>query len=102
VVVPPCQPDALADAICWGANHRGELAAMGRRARSLAEDRFDRRIAIREFEDLFFQLLRSGAKARPIGPGPMAGKRHPRLDTPLSAGSRNFTASTASDVARPS
>ncbi len=63
VVGPPCRPEALAEAICWGASHRGELAAMGRRARSLAEDRFDRRIAIREFEALFSQLLGPDAKA---------------------------------------
>lgn len=41
-VVPPDDPAAFADAVCWMRDHRDECRAMGRRARQLAEARFGR------------------------------------------------------------
>src|SRR5262249_26068426 len=44
-VVEPGNSELLADAIDWCASHRDELAAMGTRARRLAETEYDRTIA---------------------------------------------------------
>lgn len=42
-VVRPDDPQAFADALCWMADHRGELRNMGLRSRQLAESEFERR-----------------------------------------------------------
>jgi glycosyltransferase involved in cell wall biosynthesis len=42
IVVPPDEPAAFADAVVWLRDHRGELQAMGERARALAEAQFSR------------------------------------------------------------
>jgi len=48
-VVPPGDVTALANAIEWSADHRAELAEIGRRARWLAETEYDRRQATNRF-----------------------------------------------------
>jgi glycosyltransferase involved in cell wall biosynthesis len=63
--VPPRDPAALAQAIAWLADHRDEARAMGRRARSLAERRFDRRRFADQAVDLFEGLVPGAPLAHP-------------------------------------
>ncbi|MEY6432352.1 glycosyltransferase family 4 protein [Thioalkalicoccus limnaeus] len=49
--VPPDDPGAFADALIHAADHRQDLAAMGERARALAQSRFDRRQLADRFVD---------------------------------------------------
>jgi len=44
IFVPPGDPPALAEAICWLADHPQEAKEMGQRGRSLVEEKFDRAI----------------------------------------------------------
>jgi glycosyltransferase involved in cell wall biosynthesis len=52
LAVPPDDPGAFASAVVWMRDHRPELRAMGMRARSLAETRFDRLTLGRQFVTL--------------------------------------------------
>jgi glycosyltransferase involved in cell wall biosynthesis len=51
-VVPPGDLDAMASAIMTATRNRTETAAMGQRGRVLAEERFDRSHATRQFGDV--------------------------------------------------
>lgn len=42
IAVPPADPAAFAEGLIWAAEHRDELVEMGKRARALAEQDFDR------------------------------------------------------------
>jgi glycosyltransferase involved in cell wall biosynthesis len=57
-VVEPGNPDGLARTICEAASKRVELAGMGARARRLAEQRFDRRVATRRFAEVLNSLIK--------------------------------------------
>jgi glycosyltransferase involved in cell wall biosynthesis len=50
-VVPPRDPDAFADALIHAADHRGDLAVMGARARQLACENFDWQALANDFAD---------------------------------------------------
>jgi glycosyltransferase involved in cell wall biosynthesis len=66
VVVDPDNPHALIDALRWCLAHQDELAAMGRRGRRLAEDRFDRRQSVRRFGEVLRDVLpRRAGEERP-------------------------------------
>ena len=62
IVVPPEDPEAMASAIRDLARAPARAADMGRRARQLAADRFDRRNLIEHFEALLLQA--AGGKAK--------------------------------------
>ncbi len=67
MVVPPDCPEALADAILWGAEHPEDLEAMGYAARRLAEDCFDRRRITAQFSAMLTQVSEeevSGVRCR--------------------------------------
>jgi colanic acid biosynthesis glycosyl transferase WcaI len=51
VVVPPEEPQALADAVLSLRDGGSEARSMGDRARRLAESRFDRQVVLRRFAD---------------------------------------------------
>ena len=55
-VVPPGNCDAMASAIVTASRNRTETAAMGHRGRMLAEERFDRSHATRQFGDVLEEL----------------------------------------------
>lgn len=63
-VVQPDDPAALADAVLWLREQRGELAEMGRRGRALAEQRFSRDRLAGEFV-AGLETVRAGAARRP-------------------------------------
>lgn len=63
--VPPRDPEAMAAAIVWLADHPDEARAMGRRGRQLAERRFDRLRFADQAVDLFEQLASGAPLARP-------------------------------------
>ena len=63
--VPPRDPEAMAAAIVWLADHPDEARAMGRRGRQLAERRFDRLRFADQAVDLFEQLVSGAPLARP-------------------------------------
>jgi colanic acid biosynthesis glycosyl transferase WcaI len=63
-VVSPHRPDELASAIRWNADHRGQLAEMGCAARTLAVDRYDRRMLTQRFGDMLLSVLSSGSAPR--------------------------------------
>lgn len=67
-VVQPGDADSLARTIRDAAGRPGELAAMGVRARQLAEQRFDRKVATRRFGEVLRSLINPtlppGAEAR--------------------------------------
>ena len=56
-VAPPGQPEALADVLQAMHDRQADLAAMGRRARQLAEQSFDRRQITARFGDLLWDVL---------------------------------------------
>lgn len=67
LVVPPENPKAFADALEYMADHREELAQMGRNARTLAEREFDRQ----QLSDHFVDMIESVAwptRTRPNTP----------------------------------
>ncbi len=74
-VVAPGHPQLLADAIAWCAGHPQELAEMGQRARRLAEQEYDRKIATRRFAVLLRDVIRgatpddSAVLPLPLGEG---------------------------------
>lgn len=57
LVVPPNRPDALAEAIARGSTNREELREMGRAARRLAEEQYDRRRITRRFADMLRDVV---------------------------------------------
>ncbi|MEO1996635.1 MAG: glycosyltransferase, partial [Planctomycetaceae bacterium] len=57
VAAPPNRPDLLADQLRFLADHPAETHDMGVRARHLAEDQYDRKIAIERFSELLDSLL---------------------------------------------
>lgn len=56
VAVPPADPQAFADALCWLADHPEERARMGRNSRQLAETIFSRDELGEKFVD-FLELI---------------------------------------------
>jgi glycosyltransferase involved in cell wall biosynthesis len=56
-VVAPGNPAQLAETIGWCADHRCELEKMGRRARRLAEQEYDRKKATHRFAQLLKKIL---------------------------------------------
>jgi glycosyltransferase involved in cell wall biosynthesis len=56
LAVPPDDPVAFADAVVWMRDHREELAQMGARARTLAEQRFSRQVLGERFVVLLERL----------------------------------------------
>ncbi len=56
-VVAPGDPEGLADAIRWFADHESERKVMGRRARRLAVEEYDRRRLTSRFADLLQETL---------------------------------------------
>ena len=74
VVIPPSQPEVLADRIRLIADHPWDLEEMGRRARRVAEDRYDRRRMTRRFGGMLSRLLGPGA-------GPQLGRAPQPLPT---------------------
>lgn len=57
-VVLPGHPERLAEMIAWCADHRPELAEMGRRARLLAECEYDRKTVTARFARLLHDTIR--------------------------------------------
>lgn len=49
IVVPPGDPEAFADALEYASNHRDEVVRMGRAARQLAREEFDRDLLANRF-----------------------------------------------------
>jgi glycosyltransferase involved in cell wall biosynthesis len=49
LVVPPENPQALAEAIQWLSSHPDETAEFGRNGRRMVETQFDRSIVLRNF-----------------------------------------------------
>ena len=60
IVVPPEDPDALAAAVLWLADHPAEAARMGARGREFARKRL-RSIQAERLEQVLFDVTRSGA-----------------------------------------
>jgi glycosyltransferase involved in cell wall biosynthesis len=56
IPVPPGNPEALADAVCWLADHPKEAFEMGQRGRSYVEKHFDRAKLARKLERIFLDL----------------------------------------------
>lgn len=56
-VVPPGNPERLAEMIAWCADHRSELEVMGRRGRRLAEQEYDRKTTTGRFAKLLNNVL---------------------------------------------
>jgi GDP-L-fucose synthase len=67
-VVAPGHPADLADTIRWFADHEAERKAMGRSARRLAEEEYDRRRSTLRFARLLRETL-IAADGRPVEPG---------------------------------
>ena len=65
MVSPPQDPEALADAISWGADHRDDLEAMGYAVRRLAEDHYDRRHITPQFASLLTAVLEEPRRHSP-------------------------------------
>lgn len=63
LVVPPGDAAALASAVRWAAAHGDELAAMGLRARKLAETQYDRRRATAAFAEVLEKLKKPASQA---------------------------------------
>jgi glycosyltransferase involved in cell wall biosynthesis len=57
LVVPPERPEALAETIGWGVAHREVLAAMGARAREVAEEEHTRRRRTSQFAAMLAAVL---------------------------------------------
>jgi glycosyltransferase involved in cell wall biosynthesis len=86
LVVPPGEPDALADAIRWSADHRDELQDMGIAARKLAEQEYDRTLAVAKFAALLADV-HAGELQAPIEPDEAASHRpssEPAWPTPAT------------------
>ncbi len=63
-VIAPGNPEQLAETIRWCAAHEGERKAMGRRARRLAEQEYDRRRTTGRFATLLENVM--GGNAAPV------------------------------------
>lgn len=66
LVVPPGEPEALAEAVRGLADGRGQLAPMGRAARRLAEARYDRRQSTSRFAEMLEGLVHVSAPASKV------------------------------------
>ncbi len=64
--VPPGDPEALAEAICWADEHRDEVVEMGARARAYLERYHGRKRCVDMIEGI---LLEACGKRRPEGAG---------------------------------
>lgn len=69
VVVPPDEPEAFADALCWMADHADELPKVGQRARALAETDFDRTLLADRWVD-FLERQVPGSATPATTPAP--------------------------------
>jgi GDP-L-fucose synthase len=102
-VVAPGNPEQLAEVIGWCADHRRELEVMGRRARRLAEQEYDRKTATGRFAQLLKNVLagsisdaedakrtRDARTSRPKAPVSQFRRSNsigPRLSTAIQKGS---------------
>ncbi len=66
VAAPQDDLTALEQSVLWCADHRDELMVMGKRARQLAEQVYDRPLAVRRFAKLLHQVL--GHVSDPVEP----------------------------------
>ena len=65
LVVPPDDPEAFANALEYASSHREELVDMGRAARRLAKDEFDRDLLANRFCSLMESLAPAARMAPP-------------------------------------
>jgi colanic acid biosynthesis glycosyl transferase WcaI len=57
LIVPPRNPDAIAEKIAWAADHPSDLEQMGRNAEQLAETTYSRARSIEKFEHILNGVL---------------------------------------------
>lgn len=69
LAVRPDDTEALTSAICWGAAHRDELAAMGQRARQLAEREYDRSLCTGRFGAILAEVMPATVYTPPLPVG---------------------------------
>jgi glycosyltransferase involved in cell wall biosynthesis len=70
LVAEPNRPESVAAAIRWAAEHRDELAEMGRRGWHLAQDEYDRARQTSRFGEMLEQMLRGELPVVEVTPTP--------------------------------